>query len=175
MLFLKVMGKSTTGNQSLIGEFQNSPRCEPPASAEGDSTPARPAADLFPPMARDELRVLRKDSLEHGLTSSRMLWRADPQRQPVLLDSRNRLDAIELVTRSPVKVEPPAEIQRVFDEYAETSATTASAPPTPPSADKSSHDSGLRDAPSSPADELGAAEIPAEDGGSSADSAATAP
>jgi hypothetical protein len=71
-----------------------------------DVLPTHPAADLFPSMSPDELRVLGKDILEHGLTSSIVLWCADPKGQPVLLDGRNRLDAIELVTHSPVEVGP---------------------------------------------------------------------
>jgi hypothetical protein len=66
-----------------------------------------PATDLFPPMSPHELRVLGKDIIKNGLTSSIVLWRANPKGQPLLLDGRSRLDAIELVTHSPIEVGPP--------------------------------------------------------------------
>jgi hypothetical protein len=54
-----------------------------------------PAADLFPLMSPEELRVLGKDIGANGLTSPIVLWR-DQSGIVFLLDGRNRLDAIEL-------------------------------------------------------------------------------
>jgi hypothetical protein len=58
-----------------------------------------PAADLFPLMSPEELRVLGKDIGANGLTSPIVLWR-DQSGIVFLLDGRNRLDAIELEGRT---------------------------------------------------------------------------
>jgi hypothetical protein len=58
-----------------------------------DLLPIHPAADLFPLMAPDELRSLGEDIARNGLQSPIKLYGAEP----VLLDGRNRLDAMELV------------------------------------------------------------------------------
>src|SRR5262249_36802797 len=57
-----------------------------------------PAAELFPLMTPDELRVLGEDIKKNGLTSPIVLWRSHPQAPAQLLDGRNRLDAIEIAT-----------------------------------------------------------------------------
>jgi hypothetical protein len=67
-----------------------------------DVLPIHPACALFPPMSADELRELGEDIIKNGMTSSIALWRADPDAQLQLLDGRNRLDGIELVTGDPV-------------------------------------------------------------------------
>jgi hypothetical protein len=73
-----------------------------------DLIPIHPAADLFPLMPPDELRALGEDIVKNGLTNSIALWRADPKAQAQLLDGRNRLDAIELATGSPVEIGAPS-------------------------------------------------------------------
>src|SRR5262245_45537981 len=59
-----------------------------------------PAADLFPMMSDDELRVLGKDIRKKGLNSAVILW-ANEAGGPIddyqLLDGRNRLEALERV------------------------------------------------------------------------------
>jgi hypothetical protein len=62
-----------------------------------------PAADLFPLMSPDELRALGEDIKANGLKSSIALWTTGycgdgkKKRKALLLDGRNRLDAMELV------------------------------------------------------------------------------
>jgi hypothetical protein len=85
----------------------------PPTGAKGASwrnlLPIHPAADLFPLMPPDELRALGEDIVKNGLRSHIVLWRSDPKSPTaVLLDGRNRLDAIELVTGKPVEVGAPS-------------------------------------------------------------------
>ena len=67
-----------------------------------------PAAELFPLMTPDELRVLGEDIKKNGLTSPIVLWRSHPQAPAQLLDGRNRLDAIEIATGSPAEVGAPS-------------------------------------------------------------------
>jgi hypothetical protein len=73
-----------------------------------DHLAVHPAAELFPPLPPDELRTLGEDIIKNGLTSPIALWRADPKVQEQLLDGRNRLDAIELVTGKPVEIGAPS-------------------------------------------------------------------
>jgi hypothetical protein len=73
-----------------------------------DILPIHPAGDLFPPMSLDELRALGADIVKRGLTAPIALWRAHPKMQAQLLDGRNRLDAIELVTGKQVLVGAPS-------------------------------------------------------------------
>jgi hypothetical protein len=73
-----------------------------------DILPIHPAAELFPLMAPDELKALGEDIKKNGLTSPIVLWRGDPKAQAQLLDGRNRLDAIELMTGCPVEIGPPS-------------------------------------------------------------------
>jgi hypothetical protein len=74
-----------------------------------------PACELIPPMSADELRELGQDVLVNGLTVpiaiiARNVPRKDGSfhvgdpRQPILVDGRSRLDAIELETGHPVQV-----------------------------------------------------------------------
>jgi DNA-binding Lrp family transcriptional regulator len=67
-----------------------------------------PAAELFPLMTPDELHALGEDIKKNGLTSPIVLWRSHPQAPAQLLDGRNRLDAIEIATGSPVEVGAPS-------------------------------------------------------------------
>jgi hypothetical protein len=69
-----------------------------------DVLPIHPACELFPPMAPDELRALGEDIAKNGLTSPIALWCADKRAPAVLLDGRNRLDAIEANTGCQVQV-----------------------------------------------------------------------
>jgi hypothetical protein len=65
-----------------------------------DVLPVHPAAELFPRLAADELRVLADDIKKNGLQSPIVLWGAGSQTEKadlVLLDGRNRLDALELL------------------------------------------------------------------------------
>jgi hypothetical protein len=73
-----------------------------------DDTPVHPAAELFPLMSEPELRELGEDIKKNGLTSPIVLWQADPKAPEQLLDGRNRLDAIELVTGKPVEIGAPS-------------------------------------------------------------------
>ena len=57
--------------------------------------PIHPAAEAFPLMAPGELAVLGADIKTHGLTSPIVLW-SDGKSPALLLDGRNRLDAIEM-------------------------------------------------------------------------------
>jgi hypothetical protein len=63
-----------------------------------------PAADQFPLLPPDEQRALGKDIVENGLKSRIALWQADARSPLVLLDGRNRLDALEAHTGCQVQV-----------------------------------------------------------------------
>lgn len=56
--------------------------------------PVHPAADLFPMMAPDEKKALGEDIKKNGITVPVTLWKAGNGRL-MLLDGRNRLDAME--------------------------------------------------------------------------------
>jgi protein gp37 len=79
-----------------------------PTPSWRDVLPIHPAAELFPLMSPAELRALGEDIKQHGLRSPIALWRADPKGEALLLDGRNRLDAIEIVTGSEVIVGAPS-------------------------------------------------------------------
>src|SRR6516164_4172032 len=85
---------------------------KPAASSWRDVLPIHPAAELFPLMTPDELRSLGEDILKNGMTSPIVLWEADEKTPAVLLDGRNRLDAIELV------IGPPRSIDGLFPPMA---------------------------------------------------------
>jgi hypothetical protein len=72
-----------------------------------DDLLTHPACALFPPMSSEELRVLGADIIKNGLTSPIVLW-SDGKSRTVLLDGRNRLDAIEIATSSPAMVGSPS-------------------------------------------------------------------
>src|SRR5262249_12276158 len=70
--------------------------------------PIHPAAELFPPVSPDELRVLGEDIVvKSGLTSRLVLGGDGQEGGGVLLAGRSRLDAIELVTGKPVEISAP--------------------------------------------------------------------
>ena len=63
-----------------------------------DVLPVHPAADMFPPMERDELLALGQDIKKNGLKQWIVTWTEDfDGRNVYLLDGRNRLDAMEAV------------------------------------------------------------------------------
>jgi hypothetical protein len=62
-----------------------------------DVLPIHPAADLFPLMAPDELRALGEDIKKNGLKIPIVFCLADDGKGKLLLDGRNRLDAMELI------------------------------------------------------------------------------
>src|SRR3981189_532398 len=61
-----------------------------------DTLQIHPAADLFPPMSEGELRELGEDIKKNGLRN-RIAVIDGPDDEPILIDGRNRLDAMELV------------------------------------------------------------------------------
>jgi hypothetical protein len=61
-----------------------------------DALKVHPAADLFPLMSETDLKVLGEDIKAHGLRN-RVAVIDGPDGKPILLDGRNRLDAMELV------------------------------------------------------------------------------
>ena len=63
-----------------------------------DVWPVHPAAELFPEMSADELRVLADDIKRRGLSEHITLYK-DPEHGLCVLDGRNRLDALELLGR----------------------------------------------------------------------------
>jgi hypothetical protein len=73
-----------------------------------DTLPVHPAAELFPLMSPDELKTLGADIVQNGLTSTIAVWRTDSKAPLYLLDGRNRLDAIEMVTGKPVEIGTPS-------------------------------------------------------------------
>jgi len=73
-----------------------------------EALPVHPAAEHLPLMSADRLRELGEDIIKNGLTNSVVLWRADPKSPLYLVDGRNRCDALELVTGSPVEVGAPS-------------------------------------------------------------------
>jgi ParB-like chromosome segregation protein Spo0J len=59
-----------------------------------DTLPVHPAADLFPLMSEKELRELGEDIMRHGLKVP-IVVHQPLNEKPMLLDGRNRLDAME--------------------------------------------------------------------------------
>jgi hypothetical protein len=74
----------------------NKPR-QATAKSWRDVLPIHPAAEMFPLMSPDELRVLGEDIKANGLKNPVTLWAAEPDSEWFLLDGRNRLDAMELI------------------------------------------------------------------------------
>jgi hypothetical protein len=77
-----------------------------------DVLPIHPAAELFPRMTPEELRALGEDITANGLMSPIVLWQPDLNSPAKLLDGRNRLDAVALVRRQPVRIEPLGGVKR---------------------------------------------------------------
>jgi ParB-like chromosome segregation protein Spo0J len=61
-----------------------------------DVLKVHPAADLFPLVSTDELKALGEDIKKNGLRN-RIAVIDGPDDEPILIDGRNRLDAMELV------------------------------------------------------------------------------
>ena len=61
-----------------------------------DVLPIHPAADLFPMVTPDEKKALAKDIKKNG-QQHRVVVFSEHGREPVLLDGRNRLDALEML------------------------------------------------------------------------------
>lgn len=64
--------------------------------------PVHPAAELFPLMSKSELKALAEDIRKNGLRTQVVTWSgADDDgvalHGPILLDGRNRLDALALL------------------------------------------------------------------------------
>jgi len=78
------------------------------ATSWRDTLKIHPAADLLPLMSADKLRELGEDIVKNGLKLPIVRWLAHPKGEAVLLDGRNRLDAIELVTGQKVEVGAPS-------------------------------------------------------------------
>jgi hypothetical protein len=62
-----------------------------------DHLRVHPAADLFPPLLPDELKALAEDIKVNGLKTPIVLWAELLEDSPVLVDGRNRLDALALL------------------------------------------------------------------------------
>jgi hypothetical protein len=69
---------------------------QPRRTSWRDVIAVHPAADIFPMMPRDELIVLGEDIKKNGLRN-RVAVIKGPDDEPILIDGRNRLDAMELV------------------------------------------------------------------------------
>jgi hypothetical protein len=78
-----------------------------------------PAAELFPLLGKDDLHALAQDIKAHGLRQAVSIIE-DEHGKPVLLDGRNRLDALELLgedisIQNPLIFDlPPSKIDDVF-------------------------------------------------------------
>jgi hypothetical protein len=59
--------------------------------------PVHPAANEFPLLSEKELRELAGDIKRNGLRVEIALWRPDDKTAPVLLDGRNRVDALAML------------------------------------------------------------------------------
>src|SRR6516165_6612043 len=62
------------------------------------------AANFFPMLPQDELKELGKDILMTGLREPIALWSEEPGGDPMVLDGRNRLDAMELAGMDTVEL-----------------------------------------------------------------------
>jgi hypothetical protein len=60
-----------------------------------DSISFHPAAEFFPLMGADELKALGADIMRNGLIIPVVFWKDQKHFPPVLIDGRNRLDAME--------------------------------------------------------------------------------
>ena len=83
-----------------------------------DSLPIHPAADLFPLMNKDELRELADDIEKHGLRELVAFQHDAKTGKDVLLDGRNRFDALALLGRDPLRDVTVARVRDDLDPYA---------------------------------------------------------
>jgi hypothetical protein len=69
--------------------------------------PVHPAADVFPLLAPEELKALAEDIEKHGLQSPVVWWKDYHEVygsfRTYILDGRNRLDALELLGKKPIR------------------------------------------------------------------------
>jgi hypothetical protein len=98
-------GDDEARKQSDLGGsncFQNE-RLDEQTQAQSwrDVLPIHPAAELFPLMSQDELEKLTEDIRNNGLRFPVAVWKC-PHGRTMLLDGRNRLDALERVLGVPV-------------------------------------------------------------------------
>jgi hypothetical protein len=107
---LGTSGAEVIGDRLEIPDFllvQNRTPVTPAARPEADMTtkakswrdvlPVHPAAELFPLMSPEELKDLGCDIRRAGLRARVALWKESVNSPTLLLDGRNRLDAIEAV------------------------------------------------------------------------------
>jgi hypothetical protein len=91
--------RETVGiGNAAVSKAKSSERQAAPKSWR-DVLPIHPAADLFPLMAPDELKALGEDIKKNGLKIPIVFCLADDGKGKLLLDGRNRLDAMELIGR----------------------------------------------------------------------------
>jgi len=85
-----------TNNTATSTAGRPSPQAQAPARGRSwrDVLDIHPAAELFPLMSPDELRVLGENIKKHGLV---FLVTLSQEMPPRLVDGRNRLDALELI------------------------------------------------------------------------------
>jgi hypothetical protein len=91
----------TTEKRGELPSKPELPILQDGAKSWRDVLPVHPAAELFPLMSQAELKELGEDIKANGLTNPIVLWQSDEKTPAVLLDGRNRLDAIEMVIGSP--------------------------------------------------------------------------
>src|SRR5208283_1918753 len=98
---IKREGPPGSGPGNAQSKFDTNPAEDtaPPPPAQAlrpwrEVLQVHPAAELFPLMAPDELKELADDVKSNGLRERVDLWR-DTDGTVVLLDGRNRLDALE--------------------------------------------------------------------------------
>src|SRR5262245_11653841 len=95
-------GGGAPGSDVLAAK-QNTPEVTPnskPAKSWRDVLPIHPAAELFPLLSETDpaaLKELGEDIRKNGLASPIVLWADDDPEKAVLLDGRNRLDAMGAV------------------------------------------------------------------------------
>jgi len=84
-----------------------------------DTIEVHPAADMFPMLSEDELKVLGEDIKANGLRVRVVFWTSSTGKR-FLLDGRNRLDAIEAVGLDPnvfISTCRPLELTHEVDPY----------------------------------------------------------
>jgi hypothetical protein len=80
-----------------VSKTGESVKSVPPKSSWRDHIKVHPAADLFPMMSDDELKILGEDIKKNGMELPLIFYQDKPGDEYELLDGRNRLDALEVV------------------------------------------------------------------------------
>jgi hypothetical protein len=88
-----VSARNGAAKPSTDGEGRSAAKPQSSAQSWRDVLPVHPAAELFPPMTRDELIALAGDIKQNGLQIPVAL--TEIEGKPFVLDGRNRLDALE--------------------------------------------------------------------------------